>query len=59
LNKLREAESSATAVIWKMLLVAEPRFRKLHAPEKIKQVFLGVEFQEGVESRREEVLAVA
>ncbi len=51
--------SSATAVIWKMLLVAEQRFRKLDAPEKMKQVFLGVEFGDGVESRWEEVLAVA
>jgi transposase-like protein len=51
--------SSATAVIWKMLLVAEQRFRKLDAPEKMKQVFLSVEFQDGVESRRKEVLAVA
>ncbi len=51
--------SSATAVIWKILLVAEQRFRKLDAPEKMKQVFLGVEFEDGVESRREEVLAVA
>jgi transposase-like protein len=51
--------SSATAVIWKMLLVAEQRFRKLDASEKMKQVFLGVEFEDGVESRQEEVLAVA
>jgi len=51
--------SSATAVIWKMLLVVEKRFRKLDAPEKMKQVFLGVEFEDGVESRQEEVLAVA
>jgi len=42
-----------------MLLVAEQRFRKLDAPEKMKQVFLGVEFEDGVESRQEEVLAVA
>jgi transposase-like protein len=51
--------SSATAVIWKMLLVAEQRFRKLDAPDKMKQLFLGVEFEDGVESRQEEVLAVA
>ena len=51
--------ASATAVIWKMLLVAEQRFRRLDAPEKMKEVFLGVEFQDGVEVKQEEVLAVA
>ena len=50
---------NATAVIWKMLLVAEQRFRRLDAPERMKQVFLGVQFQDGVEVKREEVLAVA
>jgi transposase-like protein len=51
--------ASATAVIWKMLLVTEQRFRRLDAPEKMKEVFLGVEFQDGVEVKQEEVLAVA
>ena len=50
---------NATAVIWKMLLVAEQRFRRLDAPEKMKQVFLGFQFQDGIEVKREEVLAVA
>ena len=49
---------NATAVIWKMLLVAEQRFRRLDAPERMKQVFLGVQFRDGVEVKREEVLAV-
>ncbi len=51
--------SNATAVIWKMLLVAEQRFRKLDAPEKMKQLFAGVELQDELEAKREEVLAVA
>ena len=50
---------NATAVIWKMLLLAEQRFRRLDAPEQMKQVFLGVQFRDGVEARTEEVLAVA
>ena len=50
---------NATVVIWKMLLVAEQRFRRLDAPERMKQVFLGGQFQDGVEVKREEVLAVA
>ena len=44
---------------WKMLLVAEQRFRRLDAPERMKQVFLDVQFQNGVEVKREEVLVVA
>ena len=40
--------TNATAVIWKMLMLAEKRFRKLDAPDKLKQVFLGVEFKDGV-----------
>ena len=53
--------TNATAVIWKMLMLAEQRFRKLDAPEKLEQVFLGVKFKDGVELKpeREKVLAVA
>ena len=40
---------NATAVIWKMLLLAERRFRKLDAPEKMQQVFRGVQFENGAE----------
>lgn len=32
---------NATAVIWKMLMLAEQRFRKLNAPEKLMAVYLG------------------
>jgi len=51
--------ASATAVIWKMLLVAEQSFRKLDAPDKMMQVFLGVDSRDRLEAKREEVLAVA
>jgi putative transposase len=53
---------NATAVIWKMLLLAEQRFRRLDAPEKLTQVYLGFgfrEWNEGTETKREEVLTVA
>jgi putative transposase len=40
---------NATAVIWKMMMLAERRFRKLDAPERMKQVFLGVQFDNGIE----------
>jgi putative transposase len=60
-KRYKRAEN-ATAVIWKMLLLAEQRFRRLDAPEKLMQVYL--EFgsrkeKEGAETKREEVLAVA
>jgi transposase-like protein len=50
---------NATVVIWKMMMLAEQRFRKLNSPEKMKQVFLGVQFEDGVEVKheREKVLA--
>jgi putative transposase len=41
--------ANATAVIWKMLMLAEKRFRKLDAPDKLKQVFRGIQFKDGVE----------
>jgi transposase-like protein len=53
---------NATAVIWKMLLLAEQRFHRLDAPEKLMQVYLEFSVQErseGVEIKREEVLAIA
>jgi putative transposase len=39
---------SATAVIWKMLMVAEKRFRRLNAPELLVEVYLGAQYEDGV-----------
>lgn len=39
---------NATAVIWKALMVAQKRFRKLDAPELLQEVWEGVEFADGV-----------
>ena len=53
---------NATAVIWKMLLLAEQRFHRLDVPEKLMQVYLGFGFQERneeTEAKQEEVLAIA
>jgi hypothetical protein len=53
---------NATAVIWKMLMLAERRFRRLDAPEKLIQAYLGFgleEAHEGTETKREDVLAIA
>ena len=60
-KRYRKVEN-ATAVIWKMLMLAERRFRRLDAPEKLMQVYLGFgvgETHGGTEIKREEVLAVA
>jgi len=39
-KRFRKVEN-ATAVIWKMLMLAERRFRRLDAPEKLLPVYLG------------------
>jgi len=38
---------NATAVLWKMLMIAERRFKRLKAPGLMKQVFEGVVFVDG------------
>ena len=38
----------AIAVIWKMLLVVEQRFRRLNAPELMKDVYNGEKYEDGV-----------
>jgi transposase-like protein len=60
-KRYRKTES-ATAVIWKMLMLAEQRFHRLDAPEKLLQVYLEFGFKERIEeskTKQEEVLAVA
>jgi len=51
--------ANATAVTWKMLLIAEQRFRKLDAPEILQEVYLGIESLDPGEIKQEEALAVA
>jgi transposase-like protein len=50
---------NALAVIWKMMLVAERRFRSLRAPELLKDVYRGLKYVNGVRTtgRSEEVAA--
>ena len=38
---------NATALIWKLLGVAEKRFRKLDAPHQLNDVFEGKKFEDG------------
>src|SRR5207245_6420716 len=40
--------TNATAVIWKMLLVAEQAFRRLKHPELMPAVYQGVLFADGI-----------
>ena len=48
----------ATAVIWKMLMIAEKRFRRLNAPGLLEKVYAGVRFEDGIEvSQPQEVAA--
>ena len=43
-----ERVDRAIAVIWKMLMVAEKRFRRLQAPELMKDVYLGAKYMDGI-----------
>ena len=38
----------ATAVIWKMLMIAERRFRRLTAPELMRDVYDGGTYLDGI-----------
>ena len=42
-----------------MLLLAVGRFRRLDASERMKQVFLGVQFRDGIEVKQEEKQVLA
>jgi putative transposase len=51
-KRFRKVEN-ATAVIFKMLLIAERRFRRLNAPELLREVHLGVKFVNGLPEEQE------
>ena len=55
----RLESTGAIAVIWKMLLVAESRFRRLQVPDLMREVYLGAIYIDGiaVESTMEKVAA--
>ncbi|WP_420634326.1 IS256 family transposase [Candidatus Palauibacter sp.] len=50
---------NATALIWRLLVVAEKRFRKLNAPELLRDVYEGRRFEDGkpVPEGRERIAA--
>jgi hypothetical protein len=39
---------SATAMIWKLLQVAEQTFRRLNAPELLPAVYAGASYADGI-----------
>jgi transposase-like protein len=45
---------NATAVIWKMLMIAEKNFRCVKSPELMKGVYEGVQYVDGLEAKEKE-----
>jgi len=52
-KRFKKADN-ATCVVWKMLTIAQSRFRKLNAPELLEDVWKGVEFVDGVRKTQAE-----
>jgi transposase-like protein len=50
---------NATAVIWKMLLIAEQRFRRLNAPDLMADVLLGAQYVNGMPVSNQPEVAAA
>ena len=46
--------ANATALIWKVLMVTEKRFRKLNAPHLLSEVYEGIKYQDGIRLSNEE-----
>lgn len=51
--------ANATALIWKLLMVAQKRFRKLNAPHLLGEVYEGIIYREGKRASNEEGRAAA
>jgi transposase-like protein len=49
--------ANATALIWRMLLVAEKRFRRIRSPHLAQDVYSGVKFVNGERVERREAVA--
>ena len=47
----------AIAVIWKMLMVVEKRFRRLNAPDLMKSVYDGRKYEDGIAMQTAEEVA--
>jgi putative transposase len=53
-KRFKKSEN-ATAMLWKLLLVAQSRFRKVHAPELMATVAAGVRYENGRPQRVGEI----
>jgi len=51
--------ANATALIWKVLMVTEKRFRKLNAPHLLNEVYEGIEYKDGKRESNHEGRAAA
>jgi len=51
--------ANATALIWKVLMVTEKRFRKLNAPHLLSEVYEGIKYQDGIRLSNEEERSAA
>ncbi|MDR5693917.1 MAG: hypothetical protein QN121_01460 [Armatimonadota bacterium] len=47
----------ALGAIWKMLMVAQKKFRRLNAPVLLAKVYAGVQYKDAIEVTREEASA--
>jgi putative transposase len=45
---------NAMAVVWKMLLLAERSFRRLNAPDLLREVYLGAKYVDGIKPKKQE-----
>ena len=43
--------ANAEALIWKILTIAEQKFRCLNAPDLLEQVYKGRRFEDGIENQ--------
>ena len=51
--------ANATAVIWKTLMIADRKFRRLNAPELLKEVYEGARYVNGIRVKEERLEADA
>jgi len=52
--RLFRRTANATALIWKVLMVVEKRFRKLNAPNLLSELYEGIEYRDGIRLSKEQ-----
>lgn len=51
--------ANATALIWKVLMVTEKRFRELNAPHLLSEIYKDIKYQDGIRLSNEDGRATA